>query len=49
MFQAAEVPFGHIGEVTSEQRLEIQSGKSDLMIDLWLAQLKEAWQKPLRW
>ncbi len=49
VFQAAEVPFSHIGEVIADKRLQITSGSQGPIIDLPLAQLKEAWQKPLRW
>jgi len=49
VFQAAEVPFRHIGEATNDQRLQILGGNDELVIDLPLDQLKEAWQKPLRW
>jgi phosphoribosylformylglycinamidine synthase len=48
VFQAADVPFSHIGEVTGD-RLQIEWDSEALVIDLPLAQLKEAWQKPLRW
>jgi len=56
ILRAAHVPFGQIGEVTSSSRLQIASGARqtsvpavDWRIDLPLADLKEAWQKPLRW
>lgn len=45
---AANVPCGHIGEVTRSNRLQIASAQGPA-IDLPLAELKEAWQKPLRW
>jgi len=44
IFRTAAVPCGQIGEVTASGRLQI-----DALIDLPLAELKEAWQKPLRW
>jgi phosphoribosylformylglycinamidine synthase len=49
----ADVPFALIGEVTNSSSLEIEgaamAGKSATWIDLPLSDLKEAWQKPLRW
>ncbi len=45
---AAKVPCGHIGEVTGGERLQIAAG-AGAAIDLPLAEMKEAWQKPLRW
>lgn len=42
------IPHAHIGEVTETGCLQI-AGKSGLLIDANLAELKEAWQKPLRW
>ena len=51
----AGVPFAHIGEVTDSSRLQIApvpnhyESSSTWLLDLELAQLKEAWQKPLRW
>ena len=56
ILQSADVPFAHIGEVTEADRLHIARAQ-DLatapsaawLIDLPLAELKEAWEKPLRW
>ncbi|HMC10419.1 MAG TPA: AIR synthase-related protein, partial [Pirellulaceae bacterium] len=48
IFKAANVPFSCIGEVTDSDRLQIAGGQST-PIDLPIAKLKEAWQKPLRW
>jgi phosphoribosylformylglycinamidine synthase subunit PurSL len=48
ILRSAHVPFGRIGEVTDSARLQIESGRRQ-GIDLPLAELKEAWQKPLRW
>jgi phosphoribosylformylglycinamidine synthase II len=48
IFAAAKVPCGQIGEVTNGERLQIAGG-AGTAIDLPLAELKEAWQKPLRW
>jgi phosphoribosylformylglycinamidine synthase II len=43
----AGVRFTRIGDVTDSGRVEIRGEKE--LIDLPLADLKEAWQKPLRW
>jgi phosphoribosylformylglycinamidine synthase len=48
MFRAAAVPFGRIGQVTGTTRVQVE-GARGTVIDLPLADLKEAWQKPLRW
>ncbi len=46
----ADVPFAHIGEVTDTGRVQIASaGEGGLLLDAAIADLKEAWQKPLRW
>jgi phosphoribosylformylglycinamidine synthase len=56
VLQNAQVSFRHIGEVTAEPRVQFANGRpssisrgSAWQIDLPLAELKEAWQKPLRW
>lgn len=41
------VPHARIGEVTKSSKLEI--GGETSLVDVDLATLKEAWQKPLRW
>jgi phosphoribosylformylglycinamidine synthase len=53
---SANVSFGRIGEVTEGGRLrvsaaanEASAGESSWLVDLPLAELKEAWQEPLRW
>lgn len=45
------VPFAAIGEVRSDLRLRIErtAEGDETVIDADLADLKEAWQKPLRW
>jgi len=50
------VPFAHIGEVTDTGRLQIAASPHaghvpppSWLIDLPYAELKEAWQRPLRW
>lgn len=43
-----DVPFAQLGEVTDTGRVQILStGRA--VVDLEIAVLKEAWQKPLRW
>ncbi len=56
IFRQHDVPLAHIGEVTSSDRLEIawalrddDPAPTDLLIDLPIDEMKEAWQKPLRW
>ena len=41
-------PHAAIGEVTATGRLQVTSG-AKTVIDAPLTELKEAWQKPLRW
>jgi len=48
LFDAANVPFGHLGEVTDSNSLQIDSAIGAI-VNLTLTVLKEAWQKPLRW
>jgi len=43
------VPVGLIGEVSGKKSLVIRGAKGDKIIDIGLDELKEAWQKPLRW
>jgi len=55
ILRSADVPHAHIGETTASGRLEIASAMpaakqtAGWLIDLPLAELKEAWQRPLRW
>ena len=55
LFQSHNVPCNLIGEVTTSNRLQIAAsaatdrGKGPWLIDLPLEELKEAWQRPLRW
>ncbi len=44
-----DVPLFDIGRTVKEPRLRIASGKGEWMVWAQLAELKEAWQKPLRW
>jgi len=41
--------FAAIGRVTDNERLEVYGLGGDRMLSAHLAELKEAWQKPLRW
>ena len=43
------VPHAAIGEVTATGRLQIKAPGGTNVIDAPLSELKEAWQKPLRW
>jgi phosphoribosylformylglycinamidine synthase len=45
----AEVPVWGIGKTVKEPRLRIAGGDSEWVVWAQLADLKEAWQKPLRW
>jgi phosphoribosylformylglycinamidine synthase II len=54
MLRAADVRWGRLGEVTASDRLQVRGDQQGpraaaFLIDLPLAELKEAWQKPLRW
>jgi len=44
-----DVRFGEIGKVTDNQRLIIKTVGGKAVIDADIYELKEAWQKPLRW
>ncbi|MGH7342949.1 MAG: AIR synthase-related protein [Candidatus Rokuibacteriota bacterium] len=43
------VVFAQIGEVVAEPRLVVRGQRNDRVIDESIADLKEAWQRPLRW
>jgi phosphoribosylformylglycinamidine synthase len=43
------VEFAAIGEVTKDNNLEVYGIDGERMVSVPLAELKEAWQKPLRW
>jgi len=45
----AGVEFAAIGEVTKDDNLEVYGITGEKIVSLPLAELKEAWQKPLRW
>jgi phosphoribosylformylglycinamidine synthase II len=43
------VDFAAIGQVTNEGKLTVYGLKENLVLSALIAELKEAWQKPLRW
>ena len=43
------IPMAHIGHVNEEEQLIIHGLDGKVIIDVPTADLKEAWQKPLRW
>jgi phosphoribosylformylglycinamidine synthase len=43
------IRFGEIGRVTQQDRLVIKDGNNRAVVDASISELKEAWQKPLRW
>jgi len=45
----AGVDFAAIGEVTSEEKLEVYGLNGEIVLSALIAELKEAWQRPLRW
>jgi len=45
----AEVPLHRLGQTVKESRLRIAGREGEWVIWAALADLKEAWQKPLRW
>ena len=45
----AGVPFAVIGQVTDSRRLEVCGLSKKMILSLPIAELKEAWQRPLRW
>jgi len=44
-----EVVYAAIGEFTGDDRLQIYGISGETVVSAGLAELKEAWQKPLRW
>ncbi len=44
-----DVPLAQIGQTVKDQRLRVAGAKGEWLIWAALADLKEAWQKPLRW
>jgi phosphoribosylformylglycinamidine synthase II len=45
----AGVDFAAIGQVTSKERLEAYGLNGEIVLSALIAELKEAWQRPLRW
>jgi len=45
----AGVDFAAIGQVTSKERLEVYGLNKQIVLSVLIAELKEAWQRPLRW
>jgi phosphoribosylformylglycinamidine synthase len=43
------VLFALIGQVTDEPKLEVYGRKGNTVVSISIDELKEAWQKPLRW
>jgi len=43
------VDFAHIGRVTGDKKLEVVGLKGGIVLSAPISDLKEAWQKPLRW
>ena len=47
--EMAGTPFALIGRVVNESRLDVYGQKGNSVISISINELKEAWQKPLRW
>ncbi|MDD5083016.1 MAG: AIR synthase-related protein, partial [Dehalococcoidales bacterium] len=45
----AGTPLAVIGSITESDALTIQGTRGNTIIDVPLAKLKEAWQRPIRW
>jgi phosphoribosylformylglycinamidine synthase II len=45
----AGIDFAAIGKVTGKERLEIYGLNGEMVLSAPIAELKEAWQRPLRW
>jgi phosphoribosylformylglycinamidine synthase len=45
----AGVDFAAIGQVTRKEKLEVYGLKGEMVLSAPVAELKEAWQRPLRW
>ena len=43
------MPFALIGQVTDETRFEVSGRQGGRIVSISTDELKEAWQKPLRW
>lgn len=45
----AGIEFAAMGQVTDREKLEVYGLNGDIVLSVAIAELKEAWQKPLRW
>jgi len=45
----AGVHFAPVGQVTHQRKLEVYGFSRKMVLSVPIAELKEAWQKPLRW
>jgi phosphoribosylformylglycinamidine synthase len=45
----AGVDFASVGEVTGKEELEVYGLNGEIVLSVPIAELKETWQKPLRW
>jgi phosphoribosylformylglycinamidine synthase len=45
----AGVDFAAIGQVTNKGKLEVYGLNGEVVLSALIAELKEAWQRPLRW
>ena len=45
----AGVDFAAIGQVTSKELIEVYGLNREIVLSTSIAELKEAWQRPLRW
>jgi len=45
----AGVDFAAVGEVTGKEKLEVYGLNGEIVLSVAIAELKETWQKPLRW
>jgi phosphoribosylformylglycinamidine synthase len=45
----AGVDFAAIGQVTNKEKLEVYGLNGEMVLSAHIAELKEAWQRPLRW
>jgi phosphoribosylformylglycinamidine (FGAM) synthase-like enzyme len=45
----AGIDFAAIGQVTSKEKLEVYGLNGEMVLSALIAELKEAWQEPLRW
>jgi phosphoribosylformylglycinamidine synthase len=43
------LPFGLIGKVTSDKKLQVKGKDGKIKISEKISKLKKSWQEPLRW